>query len=55
MDADNNQKEDLKVPEGELGEQIKEAWAAGGDEAILLTVIAAVGKEAVNLMKKGTK
>jgi len=45
-------KEDLKLPEGELGQQIKEAFDKEGESGgILVTVVAAMGEEAILAFK----
>jgi len=46
-------KEDLKLPEGDLGKEIKDRFAAG--EELMLSVIAAMGEEAVIAVKTQTK
>jgi len=54
MDADGGLKNDVKVPEGELGTSIKNAFKdiqdqeknkASSDKALTITVIAAMGEE----------
>lgn len=47
-------KEDLKLPEGELGAQIREA-SDKDDSGILCTVITAMGEEAILSMKNKPK
>jgi translation initiation factor 5A len=44
MDSDANPKDDVKVPEGELGKQIEEGFEAGKD--LLITIVASMGEEA---------
>lgn len=44
-DSTGGTKEDVRLPEGELGQQIKERFE-NGDE-LIVTVIAAMGEEAV--------
>ncbi|AEO55426.1 hypothetical protein MYCTH_59591 [Thermothelomyces thermophilus ATCC 42464] len=53
MDKDNNQKEDVKLPEGDLGARIKENWDAQKD--LLVTLLAAMGEEAVVDFKEDNK
>ncbi|KAF7966302.1 hypothetical protein HWV62_24199 [Athelia sp. TMB] len=43
MDNDGNAKDDVKVPEGELGDQIQADFDAGKD--LMVTIVAAMGEE----------
>lgn len=52
MDDGGNTREDLRVPDSDLGNEIKEANASGKD--ILCTVLAACGEEAVIATKVNT-
>ena len=45
MDDGGNTRDDLKNPDGDLGEEIKEA--IGDEKDILCTVLSACGEEAV--------
>ena len=47
MQADGSLKSDVKVPEGDLGDEIKKAFDDGKEVSV--TVIAAMGEEAVSL------
>ncbi|KAL2170320.1 hypothetical protein VTG60DRAFT_4999 [Thermothelomyces hinnuleus] len=53
MDKDNNPKEDVKLPEGDLGTKIKESFDAQKD--LLVTLLAAMGEEAVVDFKEDNK
>jgi translation initiation factor 5A len=44
-------KEDLKLPEGELGVQIREAWDKDNEAGMLVTVVSAMGEEAILAFK----
>jgi len=51
LDTDTlNTKEDLKLPEGELGDQIKDNFGKD-DTGILVTVVSAMGEEAILAFK----
>ena len=52
MDDGGNTRDDLKIPEGDIGEEIKSAIADGKD--ILCTVLSACGEEAVIATKVNT-
>ena len=45
MDDSGDQREDLKLPEGDLGKEIQTKF--DNDEQLLLTVLKAMGEEAV--------
>jgi len=49
MNEDGSTKDDLKVPEGDIGEEIKSKFEEGVD--MLVTVISAMGEEAVIAVK----
>jgi translation initiation factor 5A len=51
--ADGSEKSDVKVPEGDIGDKIKEYEDAGTD--ILVTIIAAMGEEAAISVKEAPK
>ncbi|KAI9216314.1 eukaryotic translation initiation factor 5A-2 [Blastocladiella britannica] len=53
MTADGSTKDDVKVPEGELGKQIEADFEEGKD--LLVTVIAAMGEEAAITFKEAPK
>ncbi|KAJ2688067.1 translation initiation factor eIF5A [Coemansia spiralis] len=53
MKADGDTKEDVKVPEGELGEKLVEDFEAGKD--LLVTVLSAMGIEAAISYKEAPK
>ncbi|KAJ2698587.1 translation initiation factor eIF5A [Coemansia sp. IMI 209128] len=53
MKADGDTKEDVKVPEGELGEKLVEDFDAGKD--LLVTVLSAMGIEAAISYKEAPK
>jgi len=52
MDDGGNTRDDLKVPEGDIGEEIKSSMEEGKD--ILCTVLSACGEEAVIATKVNT-
>jgi len=52
MDDGGNTRDDLKVPDGEIGEEIKSSMEEGKD--ILCTVLSACGEEAVIATKVNT-
>lgn len=47
MTQDGTAKDDVKVPEGDLGKQIEEDFSAGKD--LLVTIVSAMGEEQVHL------
>lgn len=49
---DGTTKDDLKLPEGELGTQIKEAFDEGKD--LLVSVLKSMGQEAIISQKENT-
>ena len=49
MDDSGDQREDLKLPEGDLGKEIQSKFE--NDEQLLLTVLKAMGEEAVIAQK----
>jgi len=51
--TDNTEKNDVKVPEGEVGDKIREYEEAGTD--ILVTIIKAMGEEAAISVKEAPK
>ncbi|KAJ3281998.1 translation initiation factor eIF-5A [Rhizoclosmatium globosum] len=53
LNEDGSTKDDVKVPEGDLGAQIEKDFAAGKD--ISVTVIKAMGEEAVIAVKDAPK
>ncbi|ANB13615.1 translation elongation factor eIF-5A [Sugiyamaella lignohabitans] len=53
LDADNNSKDDVKVPEGELGQKIQADFDDGKD--LLVTIISAMGEEAAISYKEAPK
>jgi len=52
MDESGNVREDLKVPEGDLGQTIRDAYDKGVDA--MCTVLSACGEEAIIAMKANT-
>ena len=52
LNADGSTKDDLKVPEGEIGERIKALFDDGKD--VYVTVVAAMGEEQVQALKDNT-
>ena len=51
MTTDGTAKDDVKVPEGDLGKQIREDFEAGKD--LIVTIVSAMNEEAVsNLMHR---
>lgn len=42
MDSDGNSKDDVKVPDSDLGKEIEEAFEAGKD--LMVTIVAAMGE-----------
>jgi len=51
--TDGSEKNDVKIPEGELGDKIREYEEAGVD--ILITIIAAMGEESAISVKEAPK
>jgi len=47
MDNDGNSKDDVKVPEGDIGKEIQAGFEEGKD--LLVTIISAMGEEQVSL------
>ena len=46
MTSDGNPKDDVKLPEGDLGKEIQENFDAGKD--LLVTIVSAMGEEQVH-------
>lgn len=53
MAQDGTSKDDVKVPEGDLGKQISEGFEAGKD--LLVTIISAMNEEAAISFKEAPK
>jgi translation initiation factor 5A len=53
MTSDGTAKDDVKVPEGELGKQIEEDFESGKD--LLITIISAMGEEAAITVKEAPR
>jgi len=53
MDSDGNAKDDVKVPEGDLGKQIVGDFEVGKD--LLVTIVAAMGEEQAISVKEAPK
>ncbi|KAI5779244.1 translation protein SH3-like domain-containing protein [Geopyxis carbonaria] len=53
ISQDNTEKNDVKVPDGELGDRIRDFEEAGTD--ILITIIKAMGEEAAISVKEAPK
>lgn len=53
LTTDGDTKDDVRVPESELGEQIQTAFDEGKD--LLVTIIAAMGEEAAVSFREGSK
>lgn len=53
IDSDGNPKDDVKVPEGDLGQQIQESFDAGKD--LLVTIVSAMGEEQALSWKEAPK
>ena len=53
MTADGNGKDDVKVPEGDLGDQIQAAFDDGKE--LLVTIVSAMGEEHALAFKDVTK
>lgn len=53
MSQDGNPKDDVKVPEGELGKQIQTDFDDGKD--LLVTIISAMGEEQAISVKEAPK
>ena len=53
MTADGSTKDDVKLPEGELGTKIQEEFDAGKD--LMVTVVAAMGEEHALAFKDAPK
>lgn len=50
--SDGSQKSDLKLPEGEIGDQIRQMFDDGKD--VVVSVLAALGQEGVVAVKEAT-
>ena len=48
MTSDGTSKDDVKVPEGDLGKQIEADFEAGKD--LIVTIVSAMGEEAVSVL-----
>ncbi len=55
MTADGSTKEDLKLPQGELGDEIRKAFEEGDDKEIIVTIQSAMDEEAIIGWKYDTK
>ena len=53
MDSDGNSKDDVKVPEGDIGKEISTAFEDGKD--LLVTIISAMGEEQAISWKEAPK
>ncbi|KZT23045.1 eukaryotic translation initiation factor 5A [Neolentinus lepideus HHB14362 ss-1] len=53
MTQDGTPKDDVKLPEGDLGKQIQTAFDDGGD--LLVTIVSAMGEEAAISFKEAPK
>lgn len=53
MTTDGTGKDDVKVPEGEIGDQLQAAFEEGKD--IMVTIVAAMGEEQALSFKDVTK
>ncbi len=53
MTQDGTAKDDVKVPEGELGKQIQDSFDEGGD--LLVTIVSAMGEEQAISVKEAPK
>merc|ERR1719403_363300 len=53
MDDGGDLRDDIKVPEGELGDEIKERF--GNDEALLVSVLSAMDEECAVAVKNQAK
>ena len=53
MSQDGTPKDDVKVPEGDLGKTITDGFEAGGE--LLVTIISAMGDEAAISCKEAPK
>ncbi|KJA22078.1 hypothetical protein HYPSUDRAFT_41198 [Hypholoma sublateritium FD-334 SS-4] len=53
MDADGNSKDDVKVPEGDIGKEIQTGFDDGKD--LLVTIISAMGEEQAISYKEAPK
>jgi translation initiation factor 5A len=54
MDGDGNMKDDVKLPEGEIGSQIEE-YFENADGDVLVTVVSAMGEEHALQVRNSTK
>jgi hypothetical protein len=52
MTQDGVSKDDVKVPEGDLGKQIQDDFDVGKD--LLVTIVSAMGEEQVNYLYRNT-
>ncbi|KAK6346765.1 Eukaryotic translation initiation factor 5A [Orbilia brochopaga] len=52
IDTDGNSKDDVKLPEGDLGNQIQSDFDAGKD--LLITILTAMGEEAAVAVKESS-
>ncbi|KAL2159827.1 hypothetical protein VTH06DRAFT_1960 [Thermothelomyces fergusii] len=53
MLPDGSTKDDVKLPEGEVGQRIQEGWDSGKD--LIVTVLTAMGEQAAIDVKENTK
>jgi len=53
LNSDGSTKDDLKIPEGELGEQLRKEFDGGKE--LVVTVVGALGIEAVTAFKEAGK
>lgn len=53
MTQDGTPKDDVKVPEGDLGKQIEEEFEAGKE--LLITVVSSMGEEMALAVKEAPK
>jgi len=51
MDADGASKDDVKVPDSDLGQEIEKAFEEGKD--LMVTIVAAMGRSLWCLAQKG--
>lgn len=51
LDENMEERTDLKLPPGELGEEVKKRWEEEEDKDVIVTIISAMGIEQVVAVK----
>ncbi len=55
MTDDGDTRDDIKVPEGDIGKEIKDKFEGVTDQSFLVTILAACGQEAAIAIKNMPK